>query len=946
MNSLPCPPAQWPRFSALLDAAMELSDAERHGWLDSLAGEDAAIRPLLVRVLGNSAAVSTGQFLRTQDAGLSQPAFMAGAVFGPYRLESLLGEGGMGEVWRASRHDDGPRREVALKLPHAELLGGTLRQRFARERDMLAALSHPHIAQLYDAGSAAEGHPYLALELVQGEPITEVCRSTGASLDRRIELVIQILESLSYAHQRLIVHRDIKPSNVLVTPEGSVKLLDFGIAKMLGAEPASDLTLTRPQARLATPAYAAPEQLDGGAITVATDIYAVGVLLFELCTGHRPFVRAPLDADAAAAPLASQRADAAAAGLADKPRLARRLRGDLDAVIARAITLNPAGRYASAESFADDLRRYRQGLPVQARRIGLGARAKKFARRNKLAVGLAAFLLLALAGGTAGVAWQARRAEDQALRAQAQAARANAIKDYLINLFAGSDPRTGNSIVGMSAKALLDLGADRAGAAFGRDPATELEMQKTLGRIYESLSDGKRAEAAWSRHLDLSRQLYGAADPRVIDASLGLVQDETTFQDEDRARPLLAALREPILATYGKDSLQWAQYLSAHALSLRDAHGRRDEAIADEQAAIAIYARHFPDDPNYGQSWWDLSGYQYDAEDYASSLASLEKARAIKVAQHRFDPMEELNYRDDLAPRLWAVGRPEETDAVLALAQAQAERQVGKHSLWYQDVVVKRARYANLTGNREYGDRLFAGLLALGQDGTSRGVAMAVPFNWSGCLVREGRAKEAIPIVLPILEALRQHPRDETDVRDAERILGDAYDLLGRTEQARPLLRAARDAAIKFGTPDGIVNLSQRERWGRFLMDHGEPAAATAELTEVLKNTHGAPTAIAASAKAALGLIALNAGNLPEADASSAQAMALIASAPRSYDVRVRVRIWLARVRILQATGNISKALSLAADALKAAQIYDAPESPQLAQASDLYRSLNKAPSR
>jgi serine/threonine-protein kinase len=370
MSRLPVSPDSWARFSALLDGAMDLPPSEHSAWLERLSGEDATLKPMLARVLSNAADIETDYLLRDRPNLAPEGPFYPGVVVGPYRLLSPLGEGGMGEVWRAARDDEGPRRTVALKLPHAELLGGPFRQRFARERDVLAALSHPNIAQLYDAGLSAEGHPYLALELVEGQPINEACAAQHTSLQQRVELVREILEALTYAHQRLIVHRDIKPSNVLVTPQGGLKLLDFGIAKLLRPNGAEDARLTQATARLATPAYAAPEQLAGGEITVATDIFSVGVLLFELCTGSRPFTVAPQGPNAREAPLASNRANPQAIGLYDGAHLSRALRGDLDAIIARALALDPGARYSSAEAFSNDLARWRDGLPVVARRVG------------------------------------------------------------------------------------------------------------------------------------------------------------------------------------------------------------------------------------------------------------------------------------------------------------------------------------------------------------------------------------------------------------------------------------------------------------------------------------------------------------------------------------------------------------------------------------------------
>jgi serine/threonine-protein kinase len=515
------------------------------------------MKPWLARVLGREPNMETG-FLSHPPEPATDADFAPGIMIGPYRLDTRLGEGGMGEVWRAARADDGPQRDVALKLPHPELLGGPFRQRFARERDVLASLSHPHIAQIYDAGMSAGGHPYLALELVQGEPITDACRAGRAGLHRRIELVCEVLDALMFAHQRLIVHRDIKPSNVLVTPEDGVKLLDFGIAKLLRPDGSDEFPLTQPAAHLATPGYAAPEQFSGGAITVATDIFAVGVVLFELCTGRRPFPRGQVAADASAAPLASSHSDAAASGAPEGRLLARLLRGDLDAVIAQAIALDPADRYGSAEAFARDLRRFLQGRPVSARRIGWATRTRKFVLRNKLGVALATVLVVTLALGIGAVAWQARRAERQA-------ARATAIKDYVIGLFDNLYPHGGKPNEHMTAKALLDIGADRADAAFAHDPATEIELLNTLQSIYDVSDDADHAEKVGLRKLELQRALYGPTDPRVLSGTVDLVVTQVMFLDSGRARTMLDQIRASLFASTDSQSLPRALWLYGHA---------------------------------------------------------------------------------------------------------------------------------------------------------------------------------------------------------------------------------------------------------------------------------------------------------------------------------------------------------------------------------------------
>jgi len=936
MTSLPCPPEHWSRFSDLLDSAMDLPEPDRAIWLQKLHGDDAILRPWLARVLGSAASISTSDFLSsTRLPGQGDAGFAAGELIGPYRLEKLLGEGGMGQVWRARRADDGPQREVALKLPHAELLAGPFRQRFRRERDMVAALTHPHIGALYDAGVSAEGHPYLALELIEGEPITAHCSAPPATLERRVELIRQVLDALGYAHSRLIVHRDIKPSNVLVTAGGQVKLLDFGIAKLLDGTPSGDAPLTQPAARLATPGYAPPEQMDGGVVTVAADLFAVGVLLFELCTGHRPpLLRGPNSE----APLASSRANAAFGKSPEFAGMARRIRGDLDAIIAKALSFDPAQRYASADAFDRDLRRWRDGLPVSARRIGWPTMMIKFVKRNKIGVGLAAVLAVTLVGGTAAIAWQARRAEREAVRA-------NAIKDFLLGLFEQSDPRTGQPSVSMTAKQLLDIGTDRADVAFARDPVTEIDLLSRLGSIYDAFADGPRSEAVWGRQLVLSRQLYGATDPKTVAATMHLVVSEVEYQDEDKARAMLDQIRAPVLSQYGPESLQRAQWLYAHSQSLRDASGARAQAIAETTAAIAIFAKHFPDDPAYAEAVLNLSDYQYDSEQYQASLVSLEKMRAILLAHNKFDAMQEIAYRASKASCLGELRQVKAADALLAVQQAQTERQLGKQNLWYIHAVTGRAIYAGTAGERQRADDFFKSLVSQGlisedpaKIGT--GVPNSARRAYGGWLAREGLAAQGIPFLEAALAATKIHKRDEFNLRRTEQQLGDAYDQAGRTAEARKLLKAARDEFLLYGNAGQPLTLAAEERWGRFLLDHGEAASAAAEFHAILDQARGTPCAGAAMASSGLARIALEAGDLAEADKRSAASLSMLANAVSNYDVRLQVTASLVRAETLQAMGRRNEAINLASLALANAKQWYAPGAPQIADAAGVLVKL------
>jgi serine/threonine-protein kinase len=934
MNELPCPPQHWSRFSVLLDHAMDLSEVEREGWLRSLQGEDEALRPWLARVLGSAASVSTSDFLERPILPEDLPAdFEVGDVIGPYRLLAPLGEGGMGRVWRASRGDDGPAREVALKLPHAELLAGPFRARFSRERDVLAGLSHPNIAALYDAGVGSSGHPYLALELLDGKQITTHCRDGGLPLEQRVGLVRQVLGALAYAHSRLIVHRDIKPNNVLVTPEGNVKLLDFGIAKLLGAgDPADSPALTQPLARLASPGYAAPEQMEGGQITVAADLFSTGVLLFELCTGSRP---PRLQTGGEGAPLASSRADAAAAGLPEGAGLRRRLRGDLDAIIARALSIDPSERYGTADAFSADLRRWLGGLPVSARRIGPLAVAGKFVRRNRAAVGLAALLVLAMAGGAGGVAWQARRAEREA-------ARAVAIKDFLIGLFhQGNTASAGKSLEKMTARDLIDSGADHADTAFAHDPATEIELLGMLGDIYDWADEPERSQHVWARRLELETALYGPADERVVDGTMKLADSEVLFLHDNDAKALLEHLRGPLFERYGPDSLARAKWLQSHAATLRATHGARELALSELHQAIAIYQAHFPHDPHYRDALEVLDDYQYDDEDYAGSLATIEALHAMDIANHDFDPGDDLVYHIDSGSRLERLGRFAEANARLTWAQTQAERLFGKTSLWYIYTVSTRAQMAHMRGDRAAATGFFTEAFGVSLDRAAHsGTSTSLRRLYGVALAREGRGQEAVPILEQVLKDTEAHGRDEQNLRRTRGLLGDAYDKAGRTDDARRMLSSARADWISYGPYDGIGALTARERWARFLLDHGESDAAAAEYRAIVEKGHGRAFASVALAEVGLARIALATHAIDLAKTHVQNAKHMIDAATIEYDIRVRLDIGLIEARVLAADGQTNKAREIAATVRDDAMRWDAPGTPRIAQATDLLATL------
>ncbi|HTV49782.1 MAG TPA: protein kinase [Steroidobacteraceae bacterium] len=431
--------ADYARLSALLDAALDAAPASREAWLTDLSGTDPGLAALLRDLLAPLKAGDTDsaslrlQFALAHSLGSASPADppLIGQSIGPYRVLSLIGHGGMGSVWLAERVDGLFERRVALKLVPPALMSSTGAERFARERDILARLDHPHIARLLDAGFTPDRQPYLALEYVAGVPLTTYCDEHALPVEARLQLFLQVVEAVQYAHAHLVLHRDLKPSNILVTAEGRVRLLDFGIAKLLTEGQAPVTQLTALGGRALTPDYAAPEQILGVTLTTAADVYALGVMLYELLCAQRPYrlkrssAAALEEAILGVEPVPPSRVagnDAAARARATTAaKLARTLRGDLDAIVSKALRKSPAERYPTAAAFGEDIERYLRGQVVLAQPDSLAYRAVKFMARRRLPIAVVGLLFLTLTMGLAASIYEARIARargEAALEAQ------------------------------------------------------------------------------------------------------------------------------------------------------------------------------------------------------------------------------------------------------------------------------------------------------------------------------------------------------------------------------------------------------------------------------------------------------------------------------------------------------------------------------------------------
>jgi serine/threonine protein kinase len=468
------PPEQSSYLERSCNGDRELQDRIERLLAAHRRADQATLNPLR-ELLG---AVPTSGEPATGGEG-SSLAGRAGDSVGAYRLVRLLAEGGMGSVWLAERSDGLVNRPIALKLPRGARWGPQFAARLAREREILAALNHPNIARLYDAGLTSDGEPFLALEYVEGRRIDEYCRDGRLDPHTRLQLFLQVANAVAHAHAKLVVHRDLKPANILVTGAGQVRLLDFGIAKLLEQGRAEETDLTRLSGRALTPGYASPEQIEGAPLGVASDVYSLGVLLYELLAEARPY--RPERDSAAALEEAILRVDPPRpSAVARDPRCVRATRGDLDTIVLKALKKMPEERYATVNAFAEDLERYLQGRPVLAQPDRAWYRIRRFAGRNRLAVGAAAAVILAIAGGATGAFWQAVEAKRQRDVALQQQRRAAAYSDFMSVLLQDA----GRGDQSLTPTELLDRGVSMLERQTTMDESVAAFMWYELSRSY------------------------------------------------------------------------------------------------------------------------------------------------------------------------------------------------------------------------------------------------------------------------------------------------------------------------------------------------------------------------------------------------------------------------------------------------------------------------------
>ncbi|MEE8523683.1 MAG: tetratricopeptide repeat protein [Thermoanaerobaculia bacterium] len=524
--------SRWTEIDTLFQAALDLSADERAAFLDRQCVGDRELRAAVDRLLASSD--DTAPLLEPGGALIADLGKEAitdmievartGQRIGRWRIVKEIGFGGMAEVYLAERADEQFEQQVALKLIQPDRTSAKSIRRFEQERQIVASLHHPNIAQLLDGGVTEDGRPYFAMEYVEGLPIDRHCDHRRLTLEERLELFLVVVRTVRYAHRNLLVHRDLKPANILVTAEGHVKLIDFGIAKLID----DDVQATRSASFWMTPEYASPEQLNGQPATTATDQYQLGLLLYELMTGRRPFDHVsktivemvlaiceedpcpPSDAVMAGSGRPGETVEKAAAARRTTPgRLSKSLRGDLDAIILKALSKQPEQRYASTEQLIEEVRCYLAGLPIQVRADSVRYRAAKFIRRHRLGVAAAAAFAALIVGYAATVTVQGRETARERDRAEAEAAKAEQVKAFLVDIFQYADPYEKPIDGEITARQVLDRGAARIENELADQPEAQAELMHLIGKTYGRLGEFGQARPLLAGALEILRELHG-----------------------------------------------------------------------------------------------------------------------------------------------------------------------------------------------------------------------------------------------------------------------------------------------------------------------------------------------------------------------------------------------------------------------------------------------------
>jgi eukaryotic-like serine/threonine-protein kinase len=893
-------PDRWRVVIPYLDAALELEGDRRAEWLDGLRREDAALAEDVLALLDKQESLDAQGFLDGSADARSLPSTMAGQVLGAYTLREEIGQGGMGSVWRAERTDGRYRGSAAVKLLNPSLLGREGEGRFRREGSILARLHHPHIAQLIDAGVSGTGQPYLVLEHVDGERIDRYCDERALSVEARLRLFLDVLAAVAHAHANLVVHRDLKPSNVMVGTDGRVKLLDFGIAKLIERETGETTALTSDGSRLMTPQYAAPEQLTGGDVSTATDVYALGALLYLLLTGRHPsgndtgspaeLIRAivetepvrPSDAVLLDAPGIGPAAERASCRAATPRKLASVLRGDLDNIVAKALRKSTSERYVTVGALAADLHAHLTHEVVSARPDSVRYRTGRFLRRHRLAAVAAAVLVSSLAAGLGATAWQYARARRETTRAQA-------VTDFLVQLFQAS-AQTVVTTDRITAREILEQGVKRLDVELADQPSTRASLLAVMGRVHNHMSLHAQAADLLARSEAIFRAQGRGDDPDLARVLRDLADSKLQLGETERALALARESVEMNRRLYGGDHEQLAE--SIQTLAGIAMEGPREPAEALMNEALAMRRRLYGEaHRDVVQSVNRLGSLAFQHGDYALAEERYREALriALAVPGDSFPAVPESMV--NLGATLTRRGRPAEAVGTQREAVRLYQERLGDRHPSLPPFLRALATGLRATGERAEAGDLYERALAIQEAslGPRHTEIAKTTFDLATLRLEEGRAAEAEALYrrsLSIMEATL--PAGHPYVGKAMQGLAAALCDLGRHAEAEPLLRTALDFLTSSLPAGHDLIAGARLGLGRALVGQDrkldEAETLLGQAVDVYRTSFGAGDVRTAEAALALGECLLARGRQAPARALGRESLPVLARARGEAD--------------------------------------------------------------
>ena len=873
----------WERLEEVFEQVHALPAEARAEFLDRACAGEVALRDEVEAMLAacdRASALSIERLVVDEPFPDTENDPWLGQSLGPWRLTRVIGRGGMGLVYGAARADGQYELEVAVKLMRAGPRDAYASERFRTERQVLASLKHPNIAGLLDGGFAPDGTPFLVMELVDGVPITDWCRSRVLSLEARLSLFRVVCDAVQHAHQALVVHRDLKPSNILVSTAGDVKLLDFGIAKLL--EPQAwgiETSQTRTEVRALTPDYAAPEQRQGATITTATDVYALGIVLYELLARVRPLaegtrrdpgtregapttVTPPSEAVRRSVPPGGRGSGASAPGR----RRARRLRGDLDRIVLTALREEPERRYVSAGQLGEEIGRFLDGRPVLAQPDTVGYRIRKFVGRNRLAViGSAVFVAsLAVFGGVS--AWQARVLAEQRRVAQEERDASEQVARVLLDLFETTNPSVRPDGDRMPVGELL-RGSQARSLALLRDvPSVRARLQHVFGLIHKTRGQYGPAREAFEEALEQRRRLVGPDAPETLESLQALGEVCHEAGDNERSRALLEESLERHRTVYGTEHARTARVLQAlgAVTSGRDL----ERAGALFRQALEIRRVTLPEHhPDLAQSLSSLAGYHRGRHEYTRARdLYLEALAVFPRPEDRRHPIN-ISIRNDLASTLSNLNEHRQAEAMQLEAIEIGRQVLGAESAAVAELINNLAVTQAHASNYPEAERSFR-----------------TSFETHRALFGE------------------EHWRTRNTARNVGRVL----EMQGRHGEALGWMDRANSTTVGRAGDDSGVLLIRAQR-AQVLFRLGRRDEALAEASTAVKNLEQLPSRRAAwnlaCARVLLGRMLVEAGRPGEAEAALAAALDYFVGDEPEFARRAEASCELGRARVLQGGG-------------------------------------------